>query len=324
VETDLPPAAMFPAVSSTERREVLLADGTDVAFDEPFFEETLGADQLLRRTSTRWVSDRDVIRWGASLDQRPRALIFHVGRCGSTLLAHMIDRDPTALVLREPGPLGGVQWTAASVDADGAYFDQLLVGLVALYERFAASRDQHAVLKLSSFAGGDVARLTALLPETPVVLIHRDPVATVASALDGPPLWLLELLSRPARVLSWATAGVELPPTPTLAELFAALWATTVRSILALPPERTLMISYHELVDRPEAVLDALAAHGVVGPRLDRPAALADMGRYSKAPTEAFDPKGTHARTPLSDAVIDQVLTVVGDLPARVAARALA
>src|SRR5262249_27690739 len=77
-------------------------------FTAPFFEQTIGTAMaqpfnLLFRRSTPLAALEEI-----SGELRPAGLIFHMSRCGSTLLTQMLAALPQNVVLSEPGPLDQV------------------------------------------------------------------------------------------------------------------------------------------------------------------------------------------------------------------------
>ncbi len=88
---------------------VYWADLSAERFVEPFFDQTV----------TRWASGptaRPLVRTGlealVALDGEPSlepaGIIFHLSRCGSTLVSRLLGTLPGVVVLAEPGPLNSI------------------------------------------------------------------------------------------------------------------------------------------------------------------------------------------------------------------------
>lgn len=77
----------------------------DKIFDEPFFEETISKCRQLKENSQqrKILSDLPMLTEWASpgLSIQPTAIIFHVSRCGSTLLSQLLALDPANIALSE-------------------------------------------------------------------------------------------------------------------------------------------------------------------------------------------------------------------------------
>ena len=74
---------------------------TDFRFTEPFFIDTINrfAWELEKKTS----DGHELLHYLKELDlPDPSGFIFHLSRCGSTLVSQMLSKDPQNLVLSEP------------------------------------------------------------------------------------------------------------------------------------------------------------------------------------------------------------------------------
>src|ERR1043165_5642008 len=68
----------------------------DIRFDDPFFDESIGVCRSHPYNSTKYKSISSaecMIEWANALEELPVAFIFHVSRCGSTLLSQLITLD---------------------------------------------------------------------------------------------------------------------------------------------------------------------------------------------------------------------------------------
>src|SRR5258705_13622399 len=78
----------------------------DEKITEPFFEETIGKCRVLPENSrwlTRCVSSLEVLpEWAQQVETiSPTAFIFHISRCGSTLVSQLLGLQPVNIVLSE-------------------------------------------------------------------------------------------------------------------------------------------------------------------------------------------------------------------------------
>src|ERR1700722_20548562 len=166
------------------------ADLSEARFVEPFFDQTVA----------RWASGPRARPLGrarpaplVALDNEPSlepaGMIFHLSRCGSTLVSRLLGTLPGALVLAEPSPLNALLGLNP-----GRVEEATLVRLVRLLVR-ALGRCRHGdernlVLKCTSWNVCRREILAAAFPETPWVWVQRDPAHVVASLLANPPGWL--------------------------------------------------------------------------------------------------------------------------------------
>lgn len=118
----------------------------------------------------------------------PRGFIFHVSRCGSTLLGKVLARAGSASVVNQGGPLQRGFWAAACHDwVDGEALDpasrQRFRNLVHLLgrERIAGQRD--VFVKFISWNTLYLDFIRDCFPEVPQLFLYRDAVEVVSSVL---------------------------------------------------------------------------------------------------------------------------------------------
>jgi hypothetical protein len=237
------------------------ADLSTERFAEPFFDETVA----------RWASSgrgtRPLVRTGldalAALDREPSlepaGMIFHLSRCGSTLVSRLLARLPGVVVLAEPTPLNAL----LGLDPDRVD-EATLVRVVRLLVR-ALGRCRHGderwlVLKCSSWNVRRRAVLAAAFPETPWVWVQRDPARVLASLLAEPPGWL-GLQGEPARAARLFGLDPALSPSTVPAMTRAEFAARALGAMLqaaASDPARRLCIDHADL---PAAVWERVVPH---------------------------------------------------------------
>ena len=127
---------------------------------------------------------RDSVGW-APRDTAPVGIIFHVARCGSTLLSQSLKRLDDLVVYAEPQPVNEIlapphKWPRAD----------LVAALRTLSAAFARHARRPYVLKLSSWNTLYCDIVAEAFPDTPWVLSLRDPVEVGVSLLASPPGWL--------------------------------------------------------------------------------------------------------------------------------------
>ena len=121
----------------------------------------------------------------AAPDTAPVGIIFHVARCGSTLISQSLKHLDNLVVYAEPQPVNEIlvpphRWPRAD----------LVAALRALGDAFARHAGRPYVLKLSSWNTLFCDIITEAFPETNWVLSLRDPVEVGVSLLRQPPGWL--------------------------------------------------------------------------------------------------------------------------------------
>jgi hypothetical protein len=232
------------------------ADLSSERFVDPFFDQTIA----------RWAAGPDarpLVRTGLealeALDREPSlepaGMIFHLSRCGSTLVSRLLGTLPGVVVVAEPAPLN------ALLGLDPARIgDTRLVRLVRLVVR-ALGRCRHGdeqrlVLKCTSWNIRRQAILAAAFPETPWIWVQRDPARVLASLLATPPGWL-RLQATPQHAAQRFSLDPLTIPAMTRAE-FAARVLAAMLEAAATDPSGRLCIDYGEL---PAAIWHSVAPH---------------------------------------------------------------
>lgn len=193
----------------------------------------------------------------------PAGFVFHMARCGSSLVSQLLKECTDLIVYSEPMPVNEILAPPQL---------QNRVRMVAAIRSLAGLFAQHAarpfVIKLSSWNTLYCELLTEAFPDVPWVLCVRDPLEVAVSLLGLPPGWLQQGAA-PTEVFARVVDPERRARTTEayIAQVLAALCAAAAR----LDPVRGKLIRYEQL---PAAVWELVAAH--FGLRID-PATLARM-----------------------------------------------
>lgn len=280
---------------------VYWADLSAERFVEPFFDQTV----------TRWASGptaRPLVRTGlealVALDGEPSlepaGIIFHLSRCGSTLVSRLLGTLPGVVVLAEPGPLNSI----LGLDrVDEATLVKLVRLLVRALGRCRHGDERRLVLKCTSWNIRHREVLAAAFPDTPWVWVQRDPVRVLASLLANPPGWLGPQAEPRAAARRFGLDPAAIPAM-TRAE-FAARALGAMLEAAATDPARRLCVDHADL---PDAVWQRVAPH--FGLATD-PAAIARMidgsRFYSKDPAGRVFAGDLAERRPVTDEMREAV-----------------
>jgi hypothetical protein len=187
-----------------------------VPFTDPFFGETIetcfqNPCRLLFRQQTgvddlgRYVADHPGVP--------PAAFIFHMSRCGSTLVSQMLAQVPEHLVLSEPGPVDAVlraaHYRPGVSDNDRIRWLRWIVGVLG---RAHDPHQERLYVKFDAWSVLDLPIVRAAFPDVPWLFLYRDPVEV--------------LMSHSRRLGAHVIPGA-LPP---------ALVGMTPREVASLPP----------------------------------------------------------------------------------------
>ncbi len=156
----------------------------DHSFDQPFYEQALVA-------ARGWVINRYLTfsaplaalansRWDPV---EPDLIIFHVSRCGSTLLCRALNQLRGSRVISEPPPVDAVLRCRVGNPAIPEHTaDQALSNLVtALGQAKESGRHALYAVKLDCWDLFAFDRIRGLFPNATPLLIYRDPYEVLAS-----------------------------------------------------------------------------------------------------------------------------------------------
>jgi hypothetical protein len=155
-------------------------------FTEPFFDQTLAACRYANIQNRRYksISDLDMmVQWSTDLTTLPvSAVIFHVSRCGSTLLSQLLSEDKTNLVLSEVPFFDDLlrlplQYSKVDNAASLRYFRTAL----AWYGRPRHGHQHHLFLKTDSWHLHFYRQYRQCLPGVPFFLLYRHPLEVIRS-----------------------------------------------------------------------------------------------------------------------------------------------
>lgn len=162
-------------------------------FTEPFFQETAMRLRRIRRQTGATGCPRSPVaglrdfRGGLPV----AGLIFHVSRCGSTLLARMLAAVPRNLVLSEPQIVDDLlrlpQRNSSFTEGDIVDF---LRGAIAALGQPPAGGAQQLFLKLDCWHLFSLPFIQHVFPGVPALFVYRDPLEVLVSLMRRPSLTL--------------------------------------------------------------------------------------------------------------------------------------
>lgn len=244
---------------------------------EPFFEQTAARVRnlplnLLLRCSTRL----EALVPLAALPQ-PNGLVFHMSRCGSTLVGQMLDALGSVTVVSEPPPLD----IAIRLWLDGHVGPDIVRAMAGALVRDRGTGAAHRAIKMDAWHTLRLPTIATLFPEARLLFLFRDPIEVMVSQLRSPGMH-----ARRGEV-QFATFGLHGADNVTDADFVPWVIAATARAGLEaarLPGLR--LVDYAAL---PRAFADTIVPHLGIALPPDRAAALAQVGqRHSKDATRSF------------------------------------
>ena len=222
---------------------------------EPFFEQTI--DACMRHPFNVLFRHQTPPAALAALHARdpglpPAGFIFHMSRCGSTLVSQMLAALSHTIVVAEAGPIDGV--LRANLH-DPTISDEQRISwlrwIVSAYGRQRRVEERHYLIKFDCWHTLDLPLIRRAFPTVPWIFVYRDPVEVLVSHARMPGSQMVPGLVDP-RVFGFDPASVfEMSQT----EYRARLLGRICRAVVEYRPEQRFLIPYHAL---PEAMWEQL------------------------------------------------------------------
>lgn len=157
----------------------------ELRFTDPFFEQTVAralrdpARLLFRRqTPVEILEDLPTVRPGLP----PTGFIFHLSRCGSTLLAQMLAALDRTIVLSEAPPLDEIlRAHLRDPRVTRARRIAWLRGLVSAFAQPRRGDESQFFIKFDSWHTLELPLIAEAFPDVPWIFLYRDPVEVLVS-----------------------------------------------------------------------------------------------------------------------------------------------
>lgn len=279
-------------------------------FTEPFFDHTVQAAMqepfnLLFRHQLPLDS---LIEWQErSPGPPPRGFIFHMSRCGSTLVSQMLAALPGHIVLSEPPPLDALLRT----DLRGADDGQRIAWLRAWVGIMGQPRNggHDLFVKLDAWHVFDLPLLRRAFPDTPWIFLFRNPVEVMVSAISNPGMHLVPGMIGATLPGIDPGEAMRMPQAEYIARVLAAVMRTALEHVGPLGGKA---IDYSSL---PEGVFSAIAPHfGLSLSPAQIEAMKAVTAFHAKTPYFNFEPDSETKRNAAGDDVIALCRTLLDPL----------
>lgn len=223
------------------------------------------------------------------------ALIFHCGRCGSTLLARLLALAPSNRVFAEPDVLAKFLWQYHAEISSGRFGNELRA-FIRSFGLGPREHERRLIVKLSSHALIHLPALRAAFPDVPFFYLYREPSEVIASLLASEPRFLRPESRRRLETL-WGAAPGD-PSREPLANWVA--WYIE-RNLCFARDHRAQFAATVDYCDHAAGYLQL--AERMSGQPLpaDSAEVTRTLGRYSKDPSRGFNPASAQSIATKSD-----------------------
>lgn len=225
-------------------------------FSHPFFSQTI--ESCLRKpfnllfrhqTPIELLGQRNEIRTGLA----PSGFIFHMSRCGSTLIAQMLAASSRSIVISEAAPIdltlrANLRHPGGVTDDQRATWFRWLVSALAQ----PRNREEFCFIKFDAWNVMDLPVIRKAFPDVPWIFIYRDPVEVMVSQFGRRGAHMIPGAIAPKLFGTTIDEAVSMSPE----EYCARVLATICESALRYHAGGGMLINYKQL---PEVVLTSLS-----------------------------------------------------------------
>lgn len=176
------------------RRMLIWSDVSKILFKEPFFDQSINnlSNESKNAKLTLYPDIFDKENNDDNFEISPSGFIFHVSRCGSTLLSRMLANNNRFWVISEPSCLNRLLSFEDIGKEEKVQHIRSLIN--ALGPR--STRYTHYIIKFTSWNYLFFDLIHQAFPNTPCVFLIRDPSAVIASQKKAPAQWIVDKKNR--------------------------------------------------------------------------------------------------------------------------------
>lgn len=154
----------------------------DLKYAEPFFDETISKCRSHANNSKLFkviTTVENLLDWSNELIAvELKSLIFHVSRCGSTMLSQSLATSSENIMISE-APIIDEILRSENFDSDKKA--ALLKAVIAFLGQKRFPEQQHLIVKLDAWHIFNADYLRSIFTETPFALLYRNPVEVLKS-----------------------------------------------------------------------------------------------------------------------------------------------
>lgn len=149
---------------------------SDIPFADPFFEETIAKcrSHSYNSKSFKLISTAEnLIDWSKEVDfVELKGLVFHVSRCGSTMLSQSLATSSENIMVSEAPIIDDIlRSDAFDVDTKSV----LLESVIRLLGQKRFPEQKNLIIKLDAWSIFKASYLRSVFPEIPFALLYRNP-----------------------------------------------------------------------------------------------------------------------------------------------------
>jgi hypothetical protein len=236
----------------------------------------------------------------ASPGLEPAGFVFHMSRCGSTLLVQMLARLDSNVVLSEPGPVDTVLRARTCVPGlEEEERREWLRGIVSALGQRRSPEEVRLFIKFDCWHAREIPLVRRTFPRTPWVFLYREPVEVLASHARCPGLQMLPTMLSPNLFAMDDPSASAMLVDEYRARVLASICAEAVAAYEGVGGG--MLLNYREL---PDAAWSAVSDHFGVAWTEDELLRMQQATEFdAKCPTLYFQDDSSGNAAAVSDAL---------------------
>lgn len=271
-------------------------------FTDPFMTESLNKWSIAQPfpLRLRMLTSFDAVgRWAeARPTLKPTGFILHLSRCGSTVISRALSSDPRNRILSEPYLLGNVLAALHYIPSIGQEGHErwLRWTISALGQPLPG--EERLFVKFNSWAINFLPTIRRLYPDTPWILIFRDPIEILASQMRDPAIFMMRHF--PPELIGMTKSPDQMPLEEHMARVLAT-FGQLAMELMKTNGGRYMMLDYTEL---PGILKERIYPFfGLPFTAEDEQRLAPVLSRHAKSPSRHFVSDTDHKRKTVSQEV---------------------
>lgn len=177
---------------------------SDKRFIEPFFQNSTSKCTIYKENRQVYVPTtqlESIVDFADKVPSiEPKAFIFHVSRCGSTLFSQLLSLDDQNIVISEAPILDEVlrEISFSKSEISEEEINNSLKAIITLLGKKRTEEEKQLFIKLDSWHIFYYDKLRKLYPDTPFIFSYRSPDEVIRSQLINPGMHAARGVIQPA------------------------------------------------------------------------------------------------------------------------------
>ncbi len=214
---------------------------------DPFFEKWVAA--LRSRVPPAREHETELSSLAKSVGHlpeiEPAGIIFHVSRCGSTLLSNALSAGEDVFAIGEaPAVEKAMQMAASGAPRAARVGARALKDICRAFAHYRASAAPRLIVQTGMAAVTRLRAVRSMWPTVPCVMLIRDPLEVAVSNLQTPPKALLEWYDEPSKCFFPVPGEV---PARGIEEFCAWLVGPICSEALEQLDDKCMLLDYRDL-----------------------------------------------------------------------------